>query len=188
MATSDAYRAKHPEEFDLIVRWRLADSPSLSDYYKQLKAGARFDASRDVGNITSPTLVIHGAEDRYVPVANAVALAEAIPNAELRVLDDAGHLVFIERAKEVNEEIISFLKPRKRRPEGSLAKQKTKQLMVRTRKASKETASFLRLRKRPKAKRGSAFQKLKEQLGRRPQVTDDWARKLRGWIFRRTPK
>src|SRR5919202_2178605 len=114
-ATSDSYRAQHPEEFDQIVRWRLADSPSLSHYYQQLMAGARFDISRDVGNVVSPTLVIHGADDRYVPLANAVALAEAIPDAKLRVLDDAGHLVFIEQFAEVNGEVLTFLKPRKPR-------------------------------------------------------------------------
>jgi 3-oxoadipate enol-lactonase len=115
-ATSDTYREEHPEEFDLIVRWRLADSPSLSGYAQQVMAGFRFDDSRYVGNITSPTLVIHGAEDRYVPVANANALAEAIPGSKLRILDDAGHLVFIERAEEVNKEIVSFLKPREAIP------------------------------------------------------------------------
>ena len=114
-ATSDAYRAQHPEEFERIVRWRIADSPSLSTYYEQMRAGARFDLSRDVGSITSPTLVIHGAEDRYVPVANASALAEAIPEAELRVLNNAGHLVFIERFANVNREVVTFLKPRKPR-------------------------------------------------------------------------
>jgi 3-oxoadipate enol-lactonase len=113
-ATSEAYRAKHPEEFERIVRWRLADSPSLSAYYEQMRAGARFDLSREVGRITSPTLVIHGAEDQYVPVANAVALAEAILGARLRVLDNAGHLVFIERFADVNREVVTFLKPRKR--------------------------------------------------------------------------
>jgi pimeloyl-ACP methyl ester carboxylesterase len=50
-----------------------------------------------------------------VPVANAVALAEAIPDAKLRVLDNAGLLVFIERFADVNREIITFLKPRKPR-------------------------------------------------------------------------
>lgn len=112
-ATSGVYRAEHPEEFDQIVRWRLADSPSLSAYSQQAMAGARFDASRDVGGIDAPILVIHGADDRYVPVANAAALAKAVPGAELRILDAAGHLVFIERAEEVNKEIVSFLKPRK---------------------------------------------------------------------------
>jgi 3-oxoadipate enol-lactonase len=114
-ATSEAYRAQRPEEFEQIVSWRLADSPSLSAYYDQLRAGARFDVSRDVGRITSPTLVIHGSEDRFVPAANAVALAEAIPGARLRVLDDAGHLVFIERYADVNREVVTFLKPRESR-------------------------------------------------------------------------
>jgi 3-oxoadipate enol-lactonase len=114
-ATSEAYRAEHPEEFERIVRWRVADSPALSAYYEQMRAGARFDASREVQRITSPTLVIHGAEDRYVPVANAVALAEAIPGARLRVLDNAGHLVFIERFADVNREVVTFLKPREPR-------------------------------------------------------------------------
>jgi pimeloyl-ACP methyl ester carboxylesterase len=114
-ATSEAYRAKHPGEFEQLVRWRLADSPSLSAYYEQMRAGARFDASQDVGRITSPTLVIHGKEDRYVPLANAATLAEAIPEAKLRVLDDAGHLVFIERFADVNREVVTFLKPREPR-------------------------------------------------------------------------
>ncbi|HEX6709043.1 MAG TPA: alpha/beta fold hydrolase [Rubrobacter sp.] len=114
-ATSETYRAEHEDEFEQIVRWRLADSPSEAAYYEQARAGAGFDLSGDVGHITSPTLVIHGADDRYVPVANAAALAGAIPAARLRVLDDAGHLVFIERFADVNREVISFLKPRRPR-------------------------------------------------------------------------
>jgi hypothetical protein len=62
--------------------------------------------------------VIHGAEDRYVPVANAAALAAAIPGARLRVLDHAGHLVFIERFADVNREVVTFLKPSGRDVQG----------------------------------------------------------------------
>ena len=109
-ATGEAYRVEKPEEFEQIVRWRLADSPSVVSYYEQAKAGARFDLSGDVGHITSPTLVIHGAEDRYVPPANARALAEAIPGAKLQVLEDAGHLVFVERFADVNREVVRFLR------------------------------------------------------------------------------
>ena len=117
-ATSERYRAENPDEFDRIVEKRLADSPSLASYYEQARAGSRFDASGEVGRITSPTLVIHGAEDRYVPPVNARSLAEAIPNARLRVLEGAGHLVFIEQAAEVNREVVAFLGeggPRRRR-------------------------------------------------------------------------
>jgi len=115
-ATGEVYRAQKPEEFEKIVHWRLADSPSAASYYGQAKAGARFDLSGDVGHITSPTLVIHGSEDRYVPPANARALADAIPGAKLRVLEEAGHLVFIERFADVNREVVRFLKSREARP------------------------------------------------------------------------
>jgi 3-oxoadipate enol-lactonase len=110
-ATSEAYRAEHRDEFEQLVDWRLADSPSEVAYYEQARAGAGFDLSRDIGHITSPTLVVHGAEDRYVPVANAAALAGTIPGAKLRVLDGAGHLVFIERFADVNREEVTFLRP-----------------------------------------------------------------------------
>ncbi len=53
-ATSGTYRAEHEDEFEQIVSWRLADSPSEASYYEQARAGAGFDLSRDVGHITSP--------------------------------------------------------------------------------------------------------------------------------------
>jgi pimeloyl-ACP methyl ester carboxylesterase len=109
VATSEAYRAENHEEFEEIVRWRIADSPSLAAYSQQLVAGARFDASRDVRRIFAPALVIHGSEDRYVPPSGGRALAEAIPNARLRLVEGAGHLVFVERAAEVNREVVDFL-------------------------------------------------------------------------------
>jgi 3-oxoadipate enol-lactonase len=108
-ATSERYRAENPDEFERIVDKRLSDSPSAASFYAQALAGSRFDDSGEAGRIGSPTLVIHGAEDRYVPPSNARALAEAIPNAKLCVLEGAGHLVFIERAAEVNREVITFL-------------------------------------------------------------------------------
>ena len=108
-ATSERYRAENPDEFEWIVQKRLEDSPSPASYNAQALAGARFDHSGDVGRIGSPTLVIHGADDRYVPPANARALAEAIPGARLLVLEGAGHLVFVERATEVNREVLAFL-------------------------------------------------------------------------------
>lgn len=108
-ATSRAYRAESPEEFEGLIRWRMATSPSFSGYYEQALAGARFDSFRNIGHLKAPTLVIHGSDDRFVPVGNATALASALPDSRLVVLRDAGHLVFIERAWEVNREVVSFL-------------------------------------------------------------------------------
>jgi 3-oxoadipate enol-lactonase len=157
-ATSEVYRAEEGEEFEGILRRRLDDSPSLAAYYEQAMAGARFDASREVGRITSPTLVIHGSSDRYVPVANAVALAEAIPGAKLRILEGAGHLVFVERAADVNREVIGFLKgfePHKPQAPG-------------TERGAGEHPT----------KRGSAFEELKRWIGSPASALGGWARKV----------
>ncbi len=111
VAVSEDYPTSHSEEFEQMVGWRIADSPPLSEYTKQLVAGARFDVSHGVEAIESPTLVLHGSEDRVVPASNAASLAERLPDAKLRILEDAGHLVFVEQAEETNQEILAFLKP-----------------------------------------------------------------------------
>lgn len=111
VAVSEDYPASHPEDFERMVGWRITDSPPLSEYNKQLVAGARFNVSRSVDEMEIPTLVLHGSEDRVVPASNAVSLAERLPEAKLRILEHAGHLVFVERSEAVNEEILDFLKP-----------------------------------------------------------------------------
>jgi len=99
VATSTAYRDTSADELAQIIEWRQSDQMEHGDYRRQVIAGMRFDAARRVRAITAPTLVIHGADDQVVPVANATLLAQAIPGAQVRIVADAGHLVFIERAR-----------------------------------------------------------------------------------------
>ncbi|HET6965042.1 MAG TPA: alpha/beta hydrolase [Acidimicrobiales bacterium] len=51
--------------------------------------------------IHAPTVVLHGRSDRLVPPAVAESLAAAIPDAELRVVPDAGHLLPHDRPQDV---------------------------------------------------------------------------------------
>lgn len=51
-----------------------------------------------LGEITAPTLVVHGSDDPLFPLAHGEALAREIPRAELLVVPDAGHGVPPERA------------------------------------------------------------------------------------------
>ena len=44
-----------------------------------------------VSEIAAPTLVMHGSDDPYFPPEHGVALAEAIPNARLLLLEGVGH-------------------------------------------------------------------------------------------------
>jgi pimeloyl-ACP methyl ester carboxylesterase len=51
-------------------------------------AGDRTEALRSV---TAPTLVIHGSEDPLLPIAQGQATAEAVPGAELLIIEGMGH-------------------------------------------------------------------------------------------------
>lgn len=54
-------------------------------------------------------LIIHGREDRVIPLASSYHLMELIPNARLHVFGRCGHWTQIERAKEFNELVASYL-------------------------------------------------------------------------------
>ncbi|MDE2296027.1 MAG: alpha/beta fold hydrolase [Gammaproteobacteria bacterium] len=59
--------------------------------------------------IACPTLVLCGAEDRLCPVSLHVAMAAAIPDADLVVLARSGHLSPLERPAAVTDEIRRLL-------------------------------------------------------------------------------
>jgi pimeloyl-ACP methyl ester carboxylesterase len=46
-----------------------------------------------LGEVSAPTLIIHGTEDPMFPYGNAVALAKEIPGARLLALEQVGHEV-----------------------------------------------------------------------------------------------
>jgi len=54
-----------------------------------------------LGELTLPTLVVHGAADPFFPVGNAEVLAAEIPDARLLVLDDMGSALRDAAADEV---------------------------------------------------------------------------------------
>lgn len=62
-----------------------------------------------LGSITAPTLVIHGAHDRLVPVENARVLARRIPGARLTVLECGHDLQREDRIGLVAPRIAEFL-------------------------------------------------------------------------------
>ena len=50
--------------------------------------------------LTMPALIIHGEQDRVVPVVNARYLAEHLPNAQITVLPDTGHALWCDTGPE----------------------------------------------------------------------------------------
>jgi pimeloyl-ACP methyl ester carboxylesterase len=75
-----------------------------------LRAGDGWDLGGRLDRIAAPTLVICGREDRLVPPDSSRRLAEGIPGARLEVLAGAGHMVHLEKFKEVNRLILEFVR------------------------------------------------------------------------------
>ncbi|PIV99216.1 MAG: hypothetical protein CO108_27695 [Deltaproteobacteria bacterium CG_4_9_14_3_um_filter_63_12] len=62
-----------------------------------------------LANIKVPCLVIGGRDDALTPSPIIEALGRTLPNAKFEIIDDAGHMVMVERHKRVNELIIEFV-------------------------------------------------------------------------------
>ncbi len=63
----------------------------------------------EVREITTPTLLIHGREDKVVPLAVSITMLGLLPNADLHVFSACGHWTQIERADEFSALVASFL-------------------------------------------------------------------------------
>jgi pimeloyl-ACP methyl ester carboxylesterase len=93
---------------------RLAESIMLTAKPAAIAAAAlgmaeRPDRSAMLADIRVPTLVVVGADDAITPPDVARKMAEAIPGAQLVVLDDAGHLSNLERPEPFNEALSAWL-------------------------------------------------------------------------------
>ena len=73
------------------------------------RASAAHDAWDRLPEITAPTLIVHGTDDRFSPVANALLLAERIPGAQLQLIPGARHAYFDECRDTASELVQTFL-------------------------------------------------------------------------------
>jgi pimeloyl-ACP methyl ester carboxylesterase len=71
--------------------------------------GLRTDFSERLGALAVPTLLVHGAQDRAVPVAWARRAQGRIPDCELRVFPECGHLPPREQPEEFARVVEGFL-------------------------------------------------------------------------------
>ena len=108
-AMSTEFAAENPEEIEQILDWRLAGDASEAGRGAQAAAVEKFDVSDRLHEITVPTLVAHGTDDRVVPVENGRLLADGLPNVELELYEDGPHLFFIEQSRLVNDDLGAFL-------------------------------------------------------------------------------
>jgi len=68
----------------------------------------RFDVMPRLGEITVPTLILCGTEDRLTPLKYSEFLHRHIPNSQLITFPGAGHMVMLEQPEAVAQAISRF--------------------------------------------------------------------------------
>jgi 2-hydroxymuconate-semialdehyde hydrolase len=76
---------------------------------RQRWVDAMASAETDIRNLPHETLVIHGREDRVIPVSNSTTLANWISRSQLHVFGRCGHWTQIEHATRFSDLVASFL-------------------------------------------------------------------------------
>jgi pimeloyl-ACP methyl ester carboxylesterase len=64
----------------------------------------------EIEQIQTPTLIVHGHQDRFVPLEHGIWLADAIPAAEARLSEEEGHLsLYVNTVPAVHDWLLQHL-------------------------------------------------------------------------------
>ncbi|GAB26354.1 putative meta-cleavage compound hydrolase [Gordonia polyisoprenivorans NBRC 16320 = JCM 10675] len=102
---------------DLVrIRYEASAAPGAHEAYHLMffspdHAGSELAITEEqVRAITAPTLLVHGREDRVVPVDVAWNMVHLLPDGDLHVFSRCGHWTQIERSAEFNSLVKEFLR------------------------------------------------------------------------------
>ncbi len=107
--TSKAWCQQHPDLVQQYVDWRVAHPQPREAYNRQKAATNTFNGEGLISQIKAPVLIVHGENDRVVPVKNAHLLKAKLPQARLVIFPGAGHAAPIQCADEFNTTLTQFL-------------------------------------------------------------------------------
>lgn len=101
---------------DLVqIRYEASAAPGAHEAYRTMffhpdHAGSELAISEEqVRAVTVPTLLVHGREDRVVPLEVSLSMLQLLPSADLHVFSQCGHWTQIERADEFNRVVADYL-------------------------------------------------------------------------------
>ncbi len=87
--------------------------PTMAVLQSGLDILMQSDLRETVPEITQPTMIIHGDKDRLVPLQAGNWLAQALPDAQLCVINGAAHAPFLSHQSKFDKELLNFLRVKK---------------------------------------------------------------------------
>ena len=97
------------------VRYKASVEPGFQESFSSMFPAPRqrwVDAmstpEEEIRKLPHRTLVMHGREDKVIPVSNSYKLEELIDNADLAVFSHCGHWSMIERTADFNRLVRDF--------------------------------------------------------------------------------
>lgn len=108
-ALNETFVEENPDTIGQIVDWRLEQDAGEVARESQGAAGVNFDVSDRIHRLDVPTLILHGSNDKVVPVENGELLAEKIEQSQFKRIEGGSHLFMIEDSERVSESLRDFL-------------------------------------------------------------------------------
>ena len=93
-----------------MIDMSIIDPPTANDIEMQAGALKTHDTFDRLKTIKSPTLILTASHDKLIPKSSMEEIHGQIPNSKLVIIDKAGHSSPLEKAPEVNQAILDFLK------------------------------------------------------------------------------
>lgn len=101
----------HPVSTPLLEYYRMLASLATARSTQQCAISfSSTDFRNDIAAIKVPTLIIHGDDDKTVPIeVSSARLAKMLPSAEYKVYDGAPHGLFYTHRGMLNRDLIQFI-------------------------------------------------------------------------------
>jgi pimeloyl-ACP methyl ester carboxylesterase len=101
--------ARHPDLLQPELCYEIASGAGKPGFIDALAAVLDYDFRDRLSDITHPTLIVWGEEDRIVPVGGAHEYERLIANSRKEIFRDTGHVPMIERPHRFNALLEEFL-------------------------------------------------------------------------------
>jgi 2-hydroxy-6-oxo-octa-2,4-dienoate hydrolase len=99
------------------VRYEASIQPGFQESFsamfpapRQRWVDAMVTPDDEIARLPQPTLVVHGRDDRVIPLANALHLLDVVPDVRLHVFGRCGHWTQIEHADAFNRLVLDFVR------------------------------------------------------------------------------